>query len=105
LDGNSYPDDGTLWNAFVNTSTGITNPSLINWDTSGTNHSTFAKWAPVLYDLDSCFGVENVGLITIKYNADWQYQYNGKEAFSGFDSIFWLMVEDTYASELATLAT
>ena len=108
LNGNEYPDDGTLWSQFVADSgnnAGITNPSVINWNTSGENHSTFARWAPVLYDLDSCFGVENVGLITIKYNADWQYQYNNKEAFSGFDSIFWLMVEDTYGSELRALAT
>ena len=105
LDGNSYPDDGTLWNAYVNPSTGVTTPSVINWSTTGENHSTFAKWAPVLYDLDSCFGVENVGLMTIRYNADWQYEYNNKKAFSGFDSIFWLMVEDTYADELRTLAT
>ena len=108
LDGNEYPDDdltGTRWSAYVNASTGVTNPSVINWNTSGENHSTFARWAPVLYDLDSCFGVENVGLITIKYNADWQYQYNNKEAFSGFDSVFWLMVEDTYANELRALAT
>lgn len=103
LNGNEYPDDGTLWNQYVNTTTGITNPAKIDW-ASGAGHSTFAKWAPVLYDLDSCFGVENVGLITIKYNADWQYKYNNKEAFSGFDSVFWLMVEDTYEAELRTLA-
>ena len=103
LNGNAYPDDGTLWNQYVNTTTGVTNPSKVDW-LSGEGHSTFAKWAPVLYDLDSCFGVENVGLITIKYNADWQYEYNDKKAFSGFDSVFWLMVEDTYADEIRALA-
>lgn len=100
LNGNAYPDDGTLWHEYVDPVTGVTSPDVIDWS----ENSHFAVWAPVLYDLDSCFGVENVGLITIKYNADWQYEYNEKKAFSGFDSIFWLMVEDTYASEIRTLA-
>ena len=40
-------------------------------------HSDFAIWAPVLYDLDSCFGIENVGLIKLRYDADWDYEWKG----------------------------
>ena len=67
-------------------------------------NSTFAIWVPVLYDLDSCYGVENVGKITIAYDADWNYTYKNKSQFSGVDSRFWLMVEDTFGAELTTLA-
>jgi hypothetical protein len=46
--------------------------SKIDWD-----NSHFAIWAPVLYDLDSCYGVENVGYLTIPYDADWYYNLKG----------------------------
>lgn len=77
----------------------LTNADQIDWE-----NSTFATWYPVLYDLDSCYGVENVGKINIAYDADWNYTYNGKNQFSGVDSRFWLMVEDTFQTELQALA-
>jgi hypothetical protein len=79
------------------------NADNIDWET-GEGHSTFAVWYPVLYDLDSCYGAENVGRITIPYDADWNYTYNGKNQFSGVDSRLWLMVEEAFADELKTLA-
>ena len=75
----------------------------IDWE-EGEGHSQFARWAPVLYDLDSCFGVENVGLLKIPYNADWQYFSEGQYRFNGHDSVFWLMVEEVFATELAAKA-
>ena len=48
-----------------------TNRSQIDW-----SRSSFAIWAPVLYDLDSCFGVENVGYIRVRYDAGWDYTWN-----------------------------
>lgn len=77
----------------------LSNANQINW-----TDSTFAIWYPVLYDLDSCYGVENVGRITIPYDAEWNYSYNGKNQFSGVESRLWLMVEEAFSSELKTLA-
>ena len=102
INGNEFPQDdteGTRWAEYVNTTTGVTDPTVINWSTS-----TFAKWVPVLYDLDSCFGVENVGLIKIRYDADWDYEWKETPQFNGYNSVFWLMVEDTFQNEIATLA-
>ena len=101
LEGNNEPDE--LWSNYVDPSTGATTPSYIDWQT-GENHSNFAIWEPVLYDLDSCFGVENVGLIKIRYDADWNYEWKGTPQFNGYNSVFWLMVEDSYKDELAALA-
>jgi len=70
LEGNNEPS--ALWSNYVNTSTGITDENYIDWE-----NSTFAVWAPVLYDLDSCFGVENVGYIRVRYDATWDYTWNG----------------------------
>ena len=101
LNGNNAPD--ALWSNYVDPTTGATTPSYIDWET-GENHSNFAIWEPVLYDLDSCFGVENVGLIKIRYDADWDYEWKGTPQFNGYNSILWLQVADTFKDEIATLA-
>lgn len=118
LDGNEFGDDGTLWNQLVTPNTGVVDASMIDWETS-----TFAVWAPVLYDLDSCYGVENVGYLTIPYDADWYYNLKGWNKnqiskaqidnpnqdqigfqFSGVASRLWLMVEEAYGSNIQELA-
>ena len=75
----------------------------IDWQ-QGEGHSNFAIWAPVLYDLDSCFGAENVGYLKVRYDADWNYSLYDKLQFAGFDSILWLQVEDCFQTELKTMA-
>ena len=96
--GNGEPD-ATHWANLI-AADGTVNADYIDWE-----HSTFAVWAPVLYDLDSCYGVENVGKIFITYDADWNYTYNNKNQFSGVDSRLWLMVEDSFPAELNALAS
>ena len=112
FEGNSNPN-ADFWKEFTAIDTGeideetsqpvieykIKNANQIDWV-----NSTFAIWAPVLYDLDSCFGVENVGYLKIPYNADWQYYQDGQYLFNGHDSVFWLMFEDTFSSEIAAKA-
>lgn len=75
----------------------------IDWQ-QGEGHSNFAIWAPVLYDLDSCFGAENVGYLKVRYDADWNYSLYNKLQFAGFDSILWLQVEDCFQNELKAMA-
>ena len=75
----------------------------IDWQ-QGEGHSNFAIWAPVLYDLDSCFGAENVGYLKVRYDADWNYSLYNKLQFAGFDSILWLQVEDCFQDELKAMA-
>lgn len=116
FEGNNNPN-ASFFKEFVQIDTGVVdaetgnpvyaynmkNVDQIDWsDEEG--HSTFAKWAPVLYDLDSCFGVENVGLLKIPYNAGWQYQQNDQYLFNGHDSVFWLMFEDSFQNEIAAKA-
>lgn len=75
----------------------------IDWQ-QGEGHSNFAIWAPVLYDLDSCFGAENVGYLKVRYDANWNYSLYSKLQFAGFDSILWLQVEDCFQEELKAMA-
>lgn len=79
--------------------TGAVNAELIDWE-----NSAFAVWYPVLYDLDSCFGVENSGYLQIPYYADWNYQLNGTQKFNGRESLLWLMFEEAMASDIMSEA-
>lgn len=78
---------------------GSVNADMIDWE-----KSTFAVWMPVLYDLDSCFGVENSGYLQIPYFADWNYQLKGTQKFNGAESVLWLMVEEAFANDIQKLA-
>lgn len=74
-------------------------PEKINW-----SDSEFAKWYIDLYDLDSCYGVENVGKMTIPYFADWRFKIDGQMIFSASDSLFWNMFEEAFANEIQAFA-
>lgn len=86
-------------NSVIDTVTGEVHADQIDWESS-----TFAVWMPVLYDLDSCFGVENSGYMQIPYYADWDYKLNGVQKFNGRESILWLMFEEAFASEIESKA-
>ena len=97
LSGNDEPS--ALWSNYVDSATGVTDETYIDWA-----NSTFAVWAPVLYDLDSCFGVENVGYIRVRYDAGWDYEWNGAPQFNGYESRLWLQFADAFDSEIRAAA-
>ena len=99
FDQNGNMELGNVSHVFVKDSV-INN---IDWQ-QGEGHSNFAIWAPVLYDLDSCFSADNVGYLKIRYDADWDYSLYNKLKFAGFDSILWLQVEDCFQDELKVMA-
>lgn len=80
-------------------STGAINADVIDWE-----NSTFAKWLTDLYDLDSCFGVENSGYLQIPYYAEWDYELKGDKKFNGYESRLWLMFEEAFAAKIQSKA-
>ena len=80
-------------------SNGDFDTSMIDWE-----NSTFAIWETTLYDLDSCYSVENSGYLRVPYYADWNYELKGAKQFNGHDSRLWLMVEEAFEAELKTAA-
>lgn len=82
-------------NDAINMETGEVNADMIDWD-----NSTFAVWITDLYDLDSCFGVENSGYLQIPYYADWNYHLKGTQKFNGRESRLWLMIEEAFADSI-----
>ena len=84
----------------IDTTTGQVDANQIDWE-----KSDFAVWLTDLYDLDSCYGVENAGYIQIPYYADWTFEFPGEgKKFNGHDSVFWLMFEEAFANEIKTTA-
>lgn len=79
----------------INSSTGEVDFEKIDWE-----KSTFAIWLTDLYDLDSCFGVENVGNLHVPYHAEWDYTRGDKRIFNGYESKLWLMFEEAFEQEI-----
>ncbi len=88
----------TSINDIINAETGAVDISKIDWE-----NSTFAKWYPSLYDLDSCLGLDNSGYNMIPYDAEWDYTYNNQKLFNGADSYLWKMIETSLGNDIATL--
>lgn len=86
-------------NYFVAEDTGEVDVDSIDWE-----RSSFATWITDLYDLDSCYGVENSGYMQIPYYADWNYELNGVQKFNGLNSRLWLMFEEAFASNIMVKA-
>lgn len=82
-------------NDAIDASTGAVNADMIDWESS-----TFAVWLTDLYDLDSCFGVENSGYMQVPYYADWDFKLNGTQKFNGYESRLWLMFEEALAENI-----
>ena len=91
---NTSGEEMSIYDA-INMETGEVDASMIDWE-----NSTFAVWIADLYDLDSCFGVENSGYLQIPYYADWNYHLNGTQKFNGRESRLWLMFEEALASDI-----
>lgn len=83
----------------IDMSNGEVNADMIDWE-----NSTFAIWITDLYDLDSCFGVENSGYLQIPYYAEWDYKLKDTQKFNGYDSRLWLMFEEAMASDIENKA-
>ena len=103
VSGESVPYDDIL-DTIVNDD-GSVNADIIDW-----TNSKFDTWLIDLYDLDSGFGVENSGYMDIPYYADWDYHLgvdedgNPAHKFNGYDSVFWMMFEEAFASEIQSKA-
>lgn len=101
--GNTIPDNQSDWYKYL---TGTDSYKASHYTDIDWENSTFGIWTPVLYDLDSCYGVENSGYLQVPYYANWDYRdvADTKYLFNGYGSILWLMFEDSFANEIRTMA-
>ena len=101
--GNTIPDNQSDWYKYL---TGTDAYKTLHYTDIDWENSTFGVWTPILYDLDSCYGVENSGYLQVPYYANWNYRdvADTKYLFNGYGSILWLMFEDSFANEIRTMA-
>ena len=68
------------------------NMFLSTWDTK--------IWYPVFYDMDTCFGINNEGVLAFDYNVESQDSIGSQNVFNGKDSVLWINFEQAFAKEI-----
>lgn len=62
-------------------------------------------WYPVLYDMDTSFGLNNEGVNSFNYNIEYNDQIGSQNVFNGQSSVLWNNFEEAYADEIKALYT
>ena len=101
--GNTEPAVNSDWYKYI---TGDETYKVAHYTDIDWENSTFGVWTPILYDLDSCYGVENSGYLQVPYYAQWDYRDTAdtKYLFNGYESRLWLMFEDSFSDEIRAMA-
>lgn len=60
-------------------------------------------WYPVFYDMDTCFGLNNEGVLCFDYNVETQDTIGTQNVFNGKNSLLWQQVETALADDIAEL--
>lgn len=97
---NEVTKDGTI----ISIRDAINEEGEVDADKIDWENSSFSVWLTDLYDLDSCFGVENTGKLEIPYHAEWQYQLDNYYKFNGHESLLWSMFEEAFKTEIQKAA-
>lgn len=77
---------------------GVVDVSSIDWE-----RSTFAKWYPTLYDLDSCLGADNNGRDMFPYYSEMWDTYNSRQIVNGNPSKLWKLFYAAFYSEIQAM--
>lgn len=68
------------------------NMFLSTWDTQ--------IWYPVFYDMDTCFGLNNEGVLAFDYNVESRDSIGSQNVYNGKDSVMWKNFEKEFAKEI-----
>ena len=60
-------------------------------------------WLFILYDNDTCLGINNEGAISFKYNVEIHDILGSKAVWNGADSALWNLVEQAYPDEIKSM--
>lgn len=60
-------------------------------------------WYPVLYDMDTSFGLNNEGVNNFSYNIEYNDQLGSQNVFNGSSSVLWNNFKDAFATEIQEL--
>ena len=57
-------------------------------------------WFPVLYDMDTAFGLNNEGVNNFSYNIEYNDQLGSQNVYNGSSSVLWNNFKEAYAEEI-----
>ena len=60
-------------------------------------------WYPVFYDMDTCFGLNNEGVLAFNYNVESTDTLGTQNVYNGKDSLLWNNFREAFANEIKDL--
>ena len=60
-------------------------------------------WYPVFYDMDTCFGLNNEGVLAFNYNVESTDTIGTQNVFNGKDSLLWNNFREAFSTEIKDL--
>ena len=61
------------------------------------------KWRFIFYDNDTCFGINNEGLIAFSFNVEYHDKLGAQDVFNGESSVLWKNVEACFPAEIEAM--
>ena len=61
------------------------------------------KWRFIFYDNDTCFGINNEGLIAFGFNVEYHDKLGAQDVFNGESSVLWKNVEACFPAEIEAM--
>ena len=68
-----------------------------------TRYATDGKWRFILYDNDTCLGINNEGLISFGYNVEYHDKIGTLNVWNGEGSVLWKNVETCFLAEIEAM--
>lgn len=68
-----------------------------------TRYATDGKWRFILYDNDTCLGINNEGLISFGYNVEYHDKIGTLNVWNGEGSVLWKNVETCFLPEIESM--
>lgn len=60
-------------------------------------------WYPIFYDMDTCYGVNNEGVLGFGYDIEFTDAIGTQFAFNAHDSVLWNNVQNAYQNEIISM--
>lgn len=61
------------------------------------------KWYPIFYDIDTCYGLNNEGVLGFGYNTEFTDVIGTQYVFNGHNSVLWNNLEQAFPDEIAEM--
>jgi WD40 repeat protein len=60
-------------------------------------------WYPIFYDMDTCYGLNNEGVLGFDYGIEFQDPHGSGHVWNGHQSVLWNILEEAFPSEIQAI--